>query len=85
MSVFGLRFLQVENHPVQVVVKPARQLFAHPPDFFESIVPHSLGFNISSFGVQITGISTPAWRQACWVWLRRACDMLAGAPDGRRI
>ena len=56
----GLLLLQVDNYPVQVVIKPGRQLLSHPPDVFQNIVLHNLGFNISSLGVQITGISNPA-------------------------
>ena len=66
--VFGLRFLQVDNHAVQVVVKSGRELFAHPPDFFQKIALHNTDFNISSFGVQITGISNPASRHAAPSW-----------------
>jgi len=62
--VFGLRFLQVDNHPVQIVIKPGRLLLAHPPYFFQKVVLHNIHFNISSFGVHITGISNPATRQA---------------------
>ena len=68
VSMFGLLLLQVDNHPVQVVVKPGCQLFAHPPDAFQEIVLHTVGFNISSLGVQITGISNPACRQVAANW-----------------
>ena len=64
VCVFGLCFLQVDNHPVQIVIKPGRLLLAHPPYFFQKVVLHNIHFNISSFGVHITGISNPATRQA---------------------
>ena len=41
---FGLRFLQVDNHPVQVVIMPGRLLFAPAPIFFQKIVLHIFGF-----------------------------------------
>ena len=63
-SVFGLRFLQVDNHAVQVVVKPGRQLFAQPPDFFKKVVLHDTHFNKSSLGMPLTGISHAVSRQA---------------------
>jgi hypothetical protein len=35
VSVFGLRFLQMDNHPVQIITMAGRQLLAHLPDFFQ--------------------------------------------------
>jgi hypothetical protein len=50
----------MDDHAVQVVIKPGCQLFAHPPDFLKELVFHEAGFTISSRDVQITGISNPA-------------------------
>jgi len=58
--VFGLLLLEMDDHAVQVVIKPGCQLFAYPPDFLKELVFHDAGFTISSRGVQITGISNPA-------------------------
>jgi len=59
-AVFGLFLLEMDDHAMQVVIKPRCQLFAHPPDFLKELVFHDAGFTISSRGVQITGISNPA-------------------------
>src|SRR6266852_6363792 len=64
VAMLFLPLAQMLNHPVQVVIEPGRHFLADPPDFFEVFVLHLLGFTISSRGVQITGISTPASWQA---------------------
>jgi len=63
-TVFGLLLLEMNDHPMQIVIEPGCQLCAHAPDLFKELVLHDVGFTISSRGVQITGISNPAWRQA---------------------
>ena len=60
LAVFDLFILEVDDHPMQVIVKSSGHLFAHPPDFLKELVLHDAGFTISSRGVQITGISNPA-------------------------
>jgi hypothetical protein len=42
-TVSGLLLLEMDNHPMQVVIEPGCQLFAHAPDFLKELVLHDAG------------------------------------------
>jgi len=42
ISMFGLSFLQVHNHPMQVVIKSGSLPFAHPANLFQKIIFHNM-------------------------------------------